>query len=89
MPGVPLYDGHGVLYPEVDGGGGGLVVVVLGRAALVLAAVLQTGQSQPQLRHPDSIVLVNLGQRGGVSSSRHGLCVIMCIYVCSYVDVCV
>ena len=60
--GVPLYDGHGVLHPEVDGGGGGLVVVVLGGAALVLPAVLQAGQSQSQLRHSVNIILVDLGE---------------------------
>ena len=60
MPGVPLYDGHGVLHPEVDGGGGGLVVVVLGGAALVLPTVRETGKPQPQLRHPHTSGLVNL-----------------------------
>ena len=79
MPGVSLYYGDCVLDPEVDGGGGGLVVVVLGGAALVLPAVLQASQAQPQLRHPVSIVLVNLRQLDSEVGKR-GLCVIFYLF---------
>ena len=65
MPGVSLDDSDGVLHPEVDGGGGGLVVVVLGCAALILPAVLQTGQSQSELRHSVIIILLNLTNTKG------------------------
>ena len=60
MPDPALYDGECVLHPEADGGGGGLVVVVLGGAALVLPTVRETGQPQPQLRHPHTSGLVDL-----------------------------
>ena len=57
---VPLYDSQSVLHPEPDGGGGRLVVVVLGRAALILSTVRETGQTNTELGHSVSSGLVNL-----------------------------